>query len=458
MIEPTLREGEQSVGASFGTDQKTEIARLLDGFGVECIELTSPCVSPQSLADAITIAKLGLRSRIITHIRCHRGSCNRFRARAESWPTIAAGVSSPERATLKVGSQNGNRRTGPFRLCVIEGDGIGREVIPAAVTILSATGFPFEATYARAGWECFAETGVALPEETLEAIHSCDAVLFGAITSPLYKVEGYSSPILELRKQLDLFANLRPCRSWPIPTSRPDVDLVIVRENNEGLYVRRERSDGQTAVAERRITRQGSARIARVACDLAMGRLGRDGQRRLTIVHKANVLPQTCGLFRQVALDVAAGYPELVVEDLLVDTMALRLITDPERFDVIVTSNLFGDILSDEAAGLVGGLGLAPSANVGTNGRALFEPVHGSAPDIAGRGIANPIAAVLAVAMLLDHIGQCRRALALRQAVEQVLALGPHTPDLGGSATTEQVTAAIQSRIFGWAADGGSRR
>ncbi len=347
-------------------------------------------------------------------------------------------------------NQAPTRQRSSLRLCVIEGDGIGHEVIPAAVEVLARTGLAFEAIHAPAGWDCFCETGVALPEETVETARCCDAIFFGAVSSPSHKVEGYSSPILGLRQQLDLFANLRPCRSWPISTSRPGIDLLIVRENSEGLYVRREHSDGQTAVAERVITRRGAERIARVACELAVQR-----HQRLTIVHKANVLPETCGLFRQVALDVAAGYPELSVEEVLVDTMAMRLVTHPERFDVIVTTNLFGDILSDEAAGLVGGLGLAPSANAGAPppagthqpAHALFEPVHGSAPDIAGRGIANPIAAILAAAMLLDHVGQRKRADWVRQAVEHVLTSGPHTPDLGGSATTVQVTKAIKAQI-----------
>jgi homoisocitrate dehydrogenase len=338
----------------------------------------------------------------------------------------------------------------PFRLCVIEGDGIGREVIPAAVEVLAATGFAFEAIHALAGWDCFCGTGGALPVDTIESARRSDAILFGAVSSPSRKVEGYSSPILGLRQQLDLFANLRPCRSWPIPTSRPGIDLLIVRENSEGLYVRRERSDGQTAVAERIITRQGTERIARVACELAVQR-----RQRLTVVHKANVLPETCGLFRQTAIEVAAGYPDLTVEEILVDTMAMRLVTHPEQYDVIVTSNLFGDILSDEAAGLVGGLGLAPSANAGAAlpkdarkpALALFEPVHGSAPDIAGQGIANPVAAILATAMLLDHVGQHERANQVRQAVEQVLTFGPHTPDLGGSATTGQITEAIKAQL-----------
>jgi homoisocitrate dehydrogenase len=325
-----------------------------------------------------------------------------------------------------------------IRVCVIEGDGIGHEVIPAALEVLKAVGLDLEAVPADAGWDCFQRAGTALPAQTLEMARSCDAILFGAVSSPSRRVEGYSSPIVQLRRDLDMFANLRPSHSWPILSSRPNIDLMIVRENSEGLYVRRERSDGQTAIAERVITRRGSERIVRVACELAMQR-----RRRLTIVHKANVLPETCGLFREVALEVVRAYPDLVVEEVLIDTMALRLVTTPERFDVVVTTNLFGDILSDEAAGLVGGLGLAPSANVGAH--ALFEPVHGSAPDIAGRGIANPVAAILAAAMLLDHFGQAEKGERVRRAVEQILSSGPHTPDLGGSATTLQVTDAVLS-------------
>ncbi|MBN1640005.1 MAG: isocitrate/isopropylmalate dehydrogenase family protein [Anaerolineae bacterium] len=333
----------------------------------------------------------------------------------------------------------------PLHLCAIEGDGIGREVIPAALDVLRATGLAFCVERADAGWDCFQRCGAALPEETVARARTSDAVLFGAVSSPSYPVAGYSSAIVTLRQQLDLYANLRPTRSWSIAASRPGIDMLIVRENSEGLYVRRERSDGATAVAERLITRSGAARIARVACEWAMQR-----RRRLTIVHKANVLPETCGLFRQTALDVAAAYPALQVDELLVDTAAMQLVMRPERFDVVVTTNLFGDILSDEAAGLVGGLGLAPSANLGER-HALFEPVHGSAPDIAGQGIANPTAAILAVAMLLDHFRQTEHAACVRAAVERVLCAGPRTPDLGGTATTAEVTAAIADRVSAWA-------
>ena len=329
---------------------------------------------------------------------------------------------------------------GALQLCVIEGDGIGHEVIPAALDVLAATGLAFDVRRAEAGWECFQSHGAALPAATVAAAAASDAVLFGAVSSPSHRVPGYSSPIVGLRRELGLFANLRPALSAPIPTSRQGVDLLIVRENSEGLYVRRERREGDRAIAERWITESGSDRVVRVACDWACRR-----RRHLTIVHKANVLPETCGLFRETALAVAAEYPDLTVDEMLVDAMAMRLVTHPERYDVIVTTNLFGDILSDEAAGLVGGLGLAPSANLGaTQSPALFEPIHGSAPDIVGQGIANPLAAVLSIAMLLDHFGHADVATNVRSAVTRVLREGPHTPDLGGEATTNDVTNMVE--------------
>jgi homoisocitrate dehydrogenase len=331
----------------------------------------------------------------------------------------------------------------PLQLCVIEGDGIGHEVIPAALQVLVASGLAFDVVPAQAGWATFEACGTALPETTVDTARGADAVLFGAVSSPSYRVAGYSSPIVALRRELGLFANLRPSVSWSIPSSRPDVDLLIVRENSEGLYVRRERREGQIAIAERMISCEGSARVTRVACEWAMRR-----RRHLTIVHKANVLPETCGLFRETALGVAKSYPDLTIDEMLVDAMALQLVMHPEQFDVIVTTNLFGDILSDEAAGLVGGLGLAPSANLGaTVTPALFEPVHGSAPDITGRGIANPLAAFLSVAMLLDHFGEAERSRAVRTAVAQVIEHGPHTPDLGGAATTDEVTKAVVGMV-----------
>ena len=360
-------------------------------------------------------------------------------------------------------------------ICLIPGDGIGREVIPAAVAVLRATGLPLTFEEAEAGWACFERHGTALPDETLTAARQADAVLFGAVASPSHPVPGYRSPIVALRRALDLYANIRPVTGHRAdgggiegrsPSSSP-LDLVVVRENTEGLYAGRERVEdgGRTAIAERVITRRASERIARAAFELARARAGaRDAGRetsgaslvpRVTVVHKANVLRETCGLFRAAALDVAREYPDVVADELLVDTCALQLVTRPERFDVIVTTNLFGDILSDVACAWGGGLGLAVSANIGET-HALFEPVHGAAPDIAGRGVANPLAAIGCAALLLEHLAARTTdhrppitddyhawARRIRAAVRRVLAEGPHTPDLGGDARAAEVAEAV---------------
>lgn len=291
-------------------------------------------------------------------------------------------------------------------IVLINGDGIGGEVIPAARAALEALDLPLRFQTAEAGFGTFERTGSALPDETLRLCEAADAIMFGATQSPMGKVEGYRSPILQLRRHFDLFANLRPAFG-------NGIDLLIVRENTEGMYSGREHIEagGSTAILERVITTRASERIARTACELAMQR-----RRKLTIVHKANVLKETCGLFRRSALAVAAEYPDLEVNELLVDTAALLLAQDATRFDVMVTTNLFGDILSDLAAGLTGGLGLAASANVGEGGVPVFEPVHGSAPDIAGKGIADPRAAILSAAMLLDHLGYAEAGARLRAA------------------------------------------
>ena len=329
-----------------------------------------------------------------------------------------------------------------YRICAIPGDGIGLEVVPAAVEALKATGLDIEFTYADAGWDCFQRDGSALSAETIETVKAVDATLFGAVSTPIgQRVEGYRSPILTLRQELGLYANLRPARSWPVQSSRQGVDLLIVRENTEGLYVRREKREGDTATAERMITREASIRIGRAACRMAAGRRG-----HLTIVHKANVLPVTCGLFRDSVREAAAEFDDLQIDELLVDAMAMRLIKDPESFDVIVTTNMFGDILSDEAAMICGGMGLAPSANVGGQG-ALFEPVHGSAPDIAGQGIANPIATILAASMLLDYLGERNAAGWLIAGCELAMRDDIVTPDLGGEATTGDVTAVVVEMV-----------
>lgn len=251
-------------------------------------------------------------------------------------------------------------------ILVIPGDGIGPEVVAAALAVMQATAAPLRFHEAAAGWEAFRRAGDALPADTLAAARSASAILFGAVASPSAPVAGYRSPIVALRQQLGLGANLRPVRS-------ASADLVVVRENTEGLYAGRERvsDDGATAIAERVITRQASAHIAHVAFRLARQRSR--PQPRVTIVHKANILRATCGLFRQTALQVAADYPDVRVDELLVDTAALQLVAHPARFDVLVTTNLFGDILSDVACHHAGGLGMARSANLGAH-HALFEP------------------------------------------------------------------------------------
>jgi homoisocitrate dehydrogenase len=287
-------------------------------------------------------------------------------------------------------------------LCVISGDGIGLEVIPAAMQVLQAAIPDLEIVPAEAGWECFLRHGVSVPQETLDILRCTRAGLFGAVSSPSYPVSGYRSAILTMRQELGLYANLRPIRSLPGVSPQAGIDMLVVRENTEGLYSERERSDGETAIAERVITRAASARIGRTAARLALA----SGYSRLTIVHKANVLPQTDGLFRDsVRKAVAESTGEsgtLSVDELLVDTAAYRLASDPGSFQMIVTTNLFGDILSDIGAHWCGGIGLAPSLNLG-DGIALAEPVHGSAPDIAGKGIANPIAAILSAALLVRY-------------------------------------------------------
>jgi len=332
-------------------------------------------------------------------------------------------------------------------ICLIPGDGVGQEVIPAAARVLQALSLGLTFVEAEAGFACFEKNGSALPEATLAQARQSDAVLFGATSSPSGIVAGYRSPILALRKEFDLYANLRPVFSLPGNYSRPGIDLLIVRENTEGLYSGREHREGDTAIAERVITRLGSERIARVACEQAMLRAGSRGKRpMLTIVHKANVLKLTDGLFRECALKVAAEFPEITVKELLVDSAAMNLVKSPQSFDVLVTTNLFGDILSDEASALVGGLGVAPSANVGA-GTPVFEPVHGSAPDIAGQGIANPVGALLSSALMLERLGEPQAAVRLRQAVLDTLTSGLRTADLDGSASTTQFTQAVCARL-----------
>ncbi len=287
-----------------------------------------------------------------------------------------------------------------MRLCVIPGDGIGREVVPVAVGALQRLLPELQVIETQAGWDCFQRSGEVVPAATLAAMRECGAGLFGAVSSPTRSVEGYRSAILTLRQQLGLAVNLRPVRTWPLVSPRAGIDMLILRENSEGLYVGRESMLGpDKAVAERHISRQASERIAGFAAQVARQRAAR----RITLVHKANVLPLSCGLFRDSCRQILAeqGLDHLV-DERLVDVAALQLVERPEAFDILLTTNLFGDILSDLACYWSGGLGMAPSLNLG-EGIALAEPVHGSAPDIAGTGQANPLAALLSAALLLRH-------------------------------------------------------
>jgi homoisocitrate dehydrogenase len=323
-------------------------------------------------------------------------------------------------------------------ICLIPGDGIGLEVIPAARRVLEATGLPLTFIPADAGWSTFERLGTSVPAATLNAVRDADATLAGAFTSPSAKIAGFNGAIRYIRRSLDLYANLRPAKTRPVPGCFQGIDMLMVRENTEGLYVEVERRYGDIAIADVKISRSSSQRIARVAAQQARGRRG-----VVHVVHKANVLPLTSGLFLDTVMDVIRReYPDVVAHDIIVDACAMKLVREPGSFDVLVTTNLFGDILSDLMAGLVGGLGLAPSANLGDQ-QAVFEPVHGSAPDIAGRGVANPLATIVTSCMMLDHLKEHETAARLQGAVDRVLEHGPLTRDLGGTAGTEEVADAV---------------
>jgi len=330
-----------------------------------------------------------------------------------------------------------------YKVLLIEGDGIGHEVIPAAKLVIDATGLNIEYDQADAGWETFERIGISVPEETVTKVRRADATLFGAATSPTRKVEGFFGAIRYLRRRLDLYANIRPAKYHPVPGAIPGTDLIVVRENTEGLYVEGERryARGRVAIADRVITYDASYRIAEFALRLAERR-----KSRLALVHKANVLPLSDGLFLEAAYDAAKKHPNVTIEEVIVDACAMRLVRDPGQFDVLVMENLFGDIISDLTAGLVGGLGIAPSGNIGEEA-AIFEPVHGSAPDIAGKGIANPTAAILSAAMMFDHLGEYRVATAIEKAVDLTLELGPRTADLGGNADTMGFAKAVADNL-----------
>lgn len=325
-----------------------------------------------------------------------------------------------------------------MRICVLPGDGIGPEVIEQAMRVLKALPLEFEFVYGDIGYGCYEKTGESLPEATIKKVKNSDATLFGSVTTPL-NLPNYSSPILRLRQHFDLYVNLRPCKSIPNPISRKNINLIIVRENTEGLYSRSERleNNGNTAITERIITRKGSERIIRYAFELAKRENG-----KVTVVHKGNILRETCGLFRKVALGISENYKDIEMQELLVDACAMQLIKNPVQFQIIVTTNMFGDILSDEASMLVGGLGIAASGNIGDKS-AVFEPVHGSAPKYVGLDKANPIATILAAKMMLEYLNLNDEARRTEDAVFQVIQDNKVTPDLGGNLTTSQVTDEI---------------
>lgn len=326
-----------------------------------------------------------------------------------------------------------------FKIAVIPGDGIGKEVMEATINVLDALNLDFKYTYGDAGDECLEKTGTALPKETLNLIKNSDACLFGAAG------ETAADVIVKIRQEMKMFANLRPVKSYPNTNSLfKDVDFMIVRENTEGMYIADEEKETEEgAIARRIITRKAEERIIRYAFEYAKA----NNRKKVTAVHKANVLKKTDGLFKKIFYEVAEEYPDIESEDFYVDATAMYLITNPQSFEVIVTTNLFGDILSDEGAGLVGSLGLIPSANIGEEG-ALFEPVHGSAPDIAGENKANPTAMLLSAVMMLRHLNLTDEADKLDAAILKVLEEGKHlTGDLGGSSTTTEMAKAIKEKL-----------
>ena len=321
------------------------------------------------------------------------------------------------------------------RIAVIPGDGIGKEVVPAARRVLESVA-DFEFVEADAGDATKEETGEALPQETYDLAASADATLFGAAG------ETAADVILPLRGAVDSFVNVRPARAYPgVDALQPDTDIVFLRENTEGVYAGHEdRLTDDVSTLTRVVTETASRRLAEFACDFVADG-ARDG---FTVAHKANVMRETDGRFRDAVLDVA-DERGVETDTVLMDALATHLCLTPEAYGVVVCPNLAGDVLSDLAAGLVGGLGLLPSANIGPE-RGLFEPVHGTAPDIAGEGIANPAATILSAAMLLEYLDY-DEADDVRAAVEGVLADGPRTPDLGGDASTADVTEAVADRI-----------
>lgn len=333
-------------------------------------------------------------------------------------------------------------------ITVIPGDGIGPEVTAATLHILDAAGAQLEYDHQLGGISALEQVGNPLPDETLDSMRRTRIALKGPLTTP--SGTGFRSINVALRKEFDLYSNVRPARTI-VPGGRyEDIDLVLIRENTEGLYVGVEHYIGMggdpRAAAESVmiVTRHGTERIVRYAFEYARAQ----GRRKVTVAHKANILKYTQGLILDVAKEVAANYPDIEFEDRIIDATAMLLVLDPYRFDVLVMENMFGDILSDLMAGLVGGLGFAPAGNIGTEG-AMFEAVHGSAPDIAGMGVANPTGLLLSACMMLEHIGDMETAHRIKRAVDTVVRDGSvRTADMGGSAGTEEFTRAVVKALF----------
>ncbi|WP_422353565.1 isocitrate dehydrogenase [Stenotrophomonas sp. AR026] len=331
------------------------------------------------------------------------------------------------------------------KITVIRGDGIGPEIMDATLFVLDQLKTGLEYEDADAGLVALEKHGDLMPAVTLESIARNKVALKSPLTTPVGG--GFTSINVSLRRHFDLYANVRPAHTFPNTKSRFDnVDLITVRENTEGAYLAEGQevsADGETAFSGTRITRKGSERIVRYAFELAKS----TGRKKVTAVHKANIIKSTSGLFLNVAREVAAQFPEIEFQEMIVDNCCMQLVMRPEQFDVIVTTNLFGDIISDLCAGLVGGLGLAPGANIGKDA-AIFEAVHGTAPDIAGQGKANPCALLLAAAQMLDHVGQPENAERLRKAIVATMeAKDSLTGDLGGTGTTMSFAQAIASRL-----------
>jgi isocitrate dehydrogenase (NAD+) len=331
-----------------------------------------------------------------------------------------------------------------YDVTLIPGDGIGPEITAQTVKVLEATGLRFHWDEELAGMAAVDATGTPLPDATVDSIRKNGLALKGPLTTPVGT--GFRSVNVGLRKEFELFANVRPAKTI-VPGGRfANVDIVLVRENLEGLYIGVEHfvqvGHDPRAVAESMaiVTRVGCERIVRYAFEYAV----RHGRKKVTIVHKANILKMVSGLFLEVGRAVAGEYEgRVTASDMIVDNCAMQLVMRPEQFDVLVTTNMFGDILSDEVSGLVGGLGLAPGANIGP-GAAIFEAVHGSAPDIAGKGVANPTAVLLSGVMMLDHLGERDTASRVQAAIFRVYRGGKHlTRDLGGQATTREFTEAV---------------